>query len=451
LFSCALSSRSGKRVDFSSRTVISPDPNLGVHEVGVPVLVAKTLTYPERVHAHNIEKLRRAIIRGPDEHPGANIVEYASSGAKVFLRYGDRHAVASRLRYGDIVERHLEDGDVCLFNRQPSLHKLSIMAHRARVLQWRTFRFNECFGPDSRVLTNQGFLFHEELVAATSASTLQTPLLYACYDVSSEQLVFKPGRLVTPPNTAGRLISFTQAGETKRWSEDAADEGVALDSNGVSLLVSPSHEMFTQLGVADSDGDVAWMQQGSWPDRAAAPFAKRTAEELEAGVEPCLCTNGANASCQRCSGALRLLAFARHGVQRGPDAAPALAAVLAPLGLADDAAVDTFLELFGFWLGEGTLDVNDRAIKFAEGKPGDVAYLEAALSVLLPDGLWSSDESDTRNASVGVSVRDPRYWSFFFGLFQSKYDLTIPAEERAVCGKSAKRLPAWVLELLDGR
>lgn len=133
---------SGKRVDFSSRTVISPDPNLGIHEVGVPVLVAKTLTYPERVHAHNIEKLRRAILNGPDVHPGANIVEYAS-GAKVFLRYGDRSIVASKLRYGDVVERHLEDGDVCLFNRQPSLHKLSIMAHRARILQWRTFRFNE--------------------------------------------------------------------------------------------------------------------------------------------------------------------------------------------------------------------------------------------------------------------------------------------------------------------
>ena len=133
---------SGKRVDFSSRTVISPDPNLGVHEVGVPVLVAKTLTYPERVHAHNIEKLRRAIINGPDVHPGANIVEYAS-GAKIFLRYGDRSIVAQKLRYGDVVERHLENGDVCLFNRQPSLHKLSIMAHRARILQWRTFRFNE--------------------------------------------------------------------------------------------------------------------------------------------------------------------------------------------------------------------------------------------------------------------------------------------------------------------
>lgn len=133
---------SGKRVDFSSRTVISPDPNLMVSEVGVPVLVAKVLTYPERVHAHNITKLRQAIINGPDVHPGANIVEYAS-GAKVFLRYGDRSMVAAKLRYGDVVERHLEDGDVCLFNRQPSLHKLSIMAHRARVLQWRTFRFNE--------------------------------------------------------------------------------------------------------------------------------------------------------------------------------------------------------------------------------------------------------------------------------------------------------------------
>lgn len=135
---------SGKRVDFSSRTVISPDPNLKIEQVGVPVLVAKILTFPERVNSTNIELMRKLVTNGPNIHPGANFIEQSGTTFKKFLRYGNRAKMAQELRPGDIVERHLMDGDVVLFNRQPSLHKLSIMAHRAKVLEHRTFRFNEC-------------------------------------------------------------------------------------------------------------------------------------------------------------------------------------------------------------------------------------------------------------------------------------------------------------------
>jgi len=134
---------SGKRVDFSGRTVISPDPNLRVDEVGVPLHVALIMTYPERVSRHNIEKLRQCVRNGMLVHPGANFV-VLQNGTRQFLKYGDRRRLASELKYGDIVERHLENGDIALFNRQPSLHKMSIMAHRVRVMPWRTFRFNEC-------------------------------------------------------------------------------------------------------------------------------------------------------------------------------------------------------------------------------------------------------------------------------------------------------------------
>ncbi|XP_024535104.1 DNA-directed RNA polymerase III subunit 1 [Selaginella moellendorffii] len=133
---------SGKRVDFTGRTVISPDPNLKVSEVAVPILMAQTLTYPEKVSAHNIEKLRQRVINGKEKHPGANFVVFPD-GVKRFLKFGDRKRIASELKYGDVVERHLEDGDIVLFNRQPSLHRMSIMCHRARVMPWRTLRFNE--------------------------------------------------------------------------------------------------------------------------------------------------------------------------------------------------------------------------------------------------------------------------------------------------------------------
>ncbi|KAL1517105.1 hypothetical protein ABEB36_000913 [Hypothenemus hampei] len=135
---------SGKRVDFSSRTVISPDPNLEIDQVGVPVQIAKILTFPERVIRANIGLMRQLIINGPDKWPGANYVQQKGSAFKKYLKYGSREKLAQELKLGDIVERHLYDNDVVLFNRQPSLHKLSIMAHRAKIHYHRTFRFNEC-------------------------------------------------------------------------------------------------------------------------------------------------------------------------------------------------------------------------------------------------------------------------------------------------------------------
>lgn len=135
---------SGKRVDFSGRTVISPDPNLRIDEVAIPEKVARILTYPAKVTVHNLEQLRQAVLRGPDKPGGANFVQSGTSGFKKFLKYADPLDVAKKLRIGDIVERHLIDGDIVLFNRQPSLHRLSIMCHRAKIRPWRTFRLNEC-------------------------------------------------------------------------------------------------------------------------------------------------------------------------------------------------------------------------------------------------------------------------------------------------------------------
>ena len=137
---------SGKRVDFSGRTVISPDPNLSIEQVAVPQLVAKNLTYPERVNHANVEKLRERVMNGPNVWPGAQGI-IKKDGAKYNLKIGTeklRRQHAADLEHGDVVERHLEDNDIVLFNRQPSLHKLSIMSHYVKVRPWRTFRLNEC-------------------------------------------------------------------------------------------------------------------------------------------------------------------------------------------------------------------------------------------------------------------------------------------------------------------
>ena len=135
---------SGKRVDFSGRTVISPDPNLAINEVAVPELVAKIMTFPEMVNEYNIVRLRQSVLKGTRKWPGANYIIKGTSGHRQYLKFGEPHRQADALKIGDIVERHLVDGDVVLFNRQPSLHKLSILCHVIKVRPSRTFRLNEC-------------------------------------------------------------------------------------------------------------------------------------------------------------------------------------------------------------------------------------------------------------------------------------------------------------------
>lgn len=140
-------SLSGKRVDFSSRTVISPDPNLRISDVGVPTDVAKKLTIPETVSQWNIERLKELVMNGPNTYPGANYI-IRPDGVKIRLDYvTDRKAIADSLAPAYIVERHLADGDIVIFNRQPSLHRMSIMAHSVRVLPYRTFRLHPAVCP----------------------------------------------------------------------------------------------------------------------------------------------------------------------------------------------------------------------------------------------------------------------------------------------------------------
>ncbi|KAF9466907.1 beta and beta-prime subunits of DNA dependent RNA-polymerase [Collybia nuda] len=129
----------GKRVDFSARTVITGDPNLELDEVGVPKTIAMNLTFPERVTPYNIAYLQELVRNGPTAYPGARYV-VRDTGERIDLRYNKR--ADAFLQYGWIVERHLKDGDFVLFNRQPSLHKMSMMAHRVKLMPYSTFRLN---------------------------------------------------------------------------------------------------------------------------------------------------------------------------------------------------------------------------------------------------------------------------------------------------------------------
>ncbi len=136
------SNLSGKRVDFSARSVISPSPYISINEVGVPLAIAKILTIPTNVNDWNIEEMKHLVLKGPFDHPGANYI-IRTDRRRVDLRYvKNREIIAEMLAPGFTVERHLADGDLVLFNRQPSLHRMSIMAHEVKIMEGRTFRLN---------------------------------------------------------------------------------------------------------------------------------------------------------------------------------------------------------------------------------------------------------------------------------------------------------------------
>ncbi len=141
----------GKRVDFSARTVITPDPCISIDELGVPIKIAMNLTFPEIVNKYNIDEMTLLIKNGPDKYPGAKFLRKVNENNRTLrLKQINREGII--LELGDVVERHLIDGDTVLFNRQPSLHRMSMMAHRVKVMPFHTFRLNvtttPCYNAD---------------------------------------------------------------------------------------------------------------------------------------------------------------------------------------------------------------------------------------------------------------------------------------------------------------
>jgi DNA-directed RNA polymerase II subunit RPB1 len=136
----------GKRVDFSARSVITPDPGISIDELGVPIKIAMNLTFPEVVNRYNRDHMMKLINNGPDIYPGAKYIRKHKENYRT-IRLKNIDTTLIDLLDGDIVDRHLQNGDYVLFNRQPSLHKMSMMAHRVRVMPHDTFRLNVCVTP----------------------------------------------------------------------------------------------------------------------------------------------------------------------------------------------------------------------------------------------------------------------------------------------------------------
>jgi len=130
-----------KRVDFSARSVITADPNISIRELGVPMKIAKNITKPVIVNKINRDYLTKLVRNGPEVWPGAKMLDRKNGESITLKYYTDRNSIV--LEDGDIVHRHMMDGDAILFNRQPTLHRMSMMCHIARIMKrGDTFRMN---------------------------------------------------------------------------------------------------------------------------------------------------------------------------------------------------------------------------------------------------------------------------------------------------------------------
>lgn len=188
----------GKRVDFTARTVITSDPTIGNNELGVPVKIAMNLTFPEIVTPWNIEELTKLVRNGSDKYPGANFVFKKNSHLPIILKYRKE---GIDLRYGDIVERHLRTGDIVLLNRQPTLHKQSMMGHKIKVIDNPAL---ETFRLSVSVTTPYNADFDGDEMNIFCAQSYQTM-------VELEEIAAVERQLITP-TTSRTIIGIVQDG-----------------------------------------------------------------------------------------------------------------------------------------------------------------------------------------------------------------------------------------------
>ena len=391
------------------------------------------------------------------------------------------------LEIGYTVERHIDNNDPVVFNRQPSLHKMSMMGHRIKVMPWSTFRLNlsctspynadfdgdemnmhvpQCFPEaDTRVLTDAGFLFLDQIEARLARGK---EVLYACWqkrrlppateeDMMGGELVYRTGRLVFPPPPTELIVFNSSPSEAARWAEGSdpyghqggegasADEGKeeggdeeeedAVDeqrsfNRHVSLRVTPQHQMYVQLGNrVEPHRYVAWTQVSIGGRQVDAPLEKVRASSL---LSDCGCSAAqpGEVNCMHRRASMRMLSCADGGRQPSTtERKEVLVKVQRRLRLSD-AQFPAFLELFGFWIGDGSMRYGKgRGVTLQQVKPWDVEWVDRTLAAV---GLQPGTQfcrSVTRRPRRGLedsvlvdwTIKDQRWFDFFDVHFGLKY------------------------------
>jgi serine/threonine protein kinase len=319
---------------------------------------------------------------------------------------------------------------------------------------------------DTRVLTSEGYLFLEEIEARMerddeedeeeSAAT-KRPLLFACYDVASESVVYRPGELkyAAPPK---RWVEFQQTRTNKRGNEAAA----AHDA-GLTLRVTPDHEMFVQLGQRSVGGDDAAVALRTAADGHAVRAHKMQARELAAGFQ-CSCSPSQVDSCPHGYSSMRMLTAPSNGAALA-DALSALdSSADSPavaLHLHTDEQISAFLALYGYWLsdGGGSLSLSRRAVGFHADSPSAFDFVLRCISLLgLDENEWHSQQlPQSPGSNAVVRITSPRWFRYFeaeYGAMAEREpeaadEVNFNGNHQQQPNGSAKWLWSWVLQRLS--
>ena len=280
---------------------------------------------------------------------------------------------------------------VILDIRAPSVPVAELAGHSQCVntLAWAPHSScHICFGVDTRVLTSHGFKFVHEIETMLASNE---NVEYGCYDVSRRELVYGPGRLVLPTSTPKELVSFSH------------------DSNHLELKVTAEHHVYCQVGTVGDKGHT------QWPITSKAEGRKQISAVAGAGKVRAADLQSARRT------AIRMVAAAENGVA-GDDTA--VASILEEhLGL-KATQVLAFLELYGFWLGNGTLDCGMKVLRFEQKKPSDIAWLKTALPAcgLIEDADYrEKPRTSGTGTAVAIEVTKPAWFAFFDAEYGRKY------------------------------
>ena len=304
----------------------------------------------------------------------------------------------------------------------------------------------QCFpAPHTRVLTSHGLLFLDELLPLLGKGE---DVLYACYDVAKKQLVYRSGKVLLHPASSHRLIEFTQCDEQRGWSEESDEYGRAPRSKGagktnrLSLLVTADHQMFAQVGQADHAGDFEGKDY-------VRPMAHMQADSL---LQRCDCA--AAIDCEHRRSLVRMLACAEQGAEAVTTDADLEFVHELQLELPEQVAA--FIELYGFWLGNGTLDTctnQEPTIKFSLHKEEDKQFLAAMLPACgLHEYQWRSTCRGDGGTDFHITAK--RWVCYFVAEYGRKYQhsstrIAAASEEITQLNvKSAKWFWWWVLQHL---
>ena len=279
-----------------------------------------------------------------------------------------------------------------------------------------------CFAEsDTRVLTNCGWLFLGDIERLEREGR---QVLYACHDTASESLIYRTGRIVlsAPPT---HWVDFTQAGTRRLWDATSDAHGSMLvlpnmPANRVTIRTTPDHRIYVQP---------CTQNEQRYADRSPVALQCMTAQELAPGYK-CNCASVAGRICPHGFSHYRMITGAVSGLHASANVI-ALSdqgreSPVAALGLSTADELDAFLELFGFWLGDGTMQYEANGgsvdgVAFCQRKDRDDKYVRCLIERLrLPQSQWR-DNYNKKYRSHIYYITDRRWFSYFDTAFGAKY------------------------------